>query len=79
MHIHSKLFWRTFVVGTSSDLGRPFRPWQKRWGLGWEESRFSRYDIHAEGALPPRGQRLNFILSCLWHYIYCLGDVVFID
>ena len=26
---------------------------QKGWGLGWEENRFSRYDIRAEGALPP--------------------------
>ena len=49
MHIHSKLLRRTFVVGASSDLGQPFCPRQKCWGLGWEESRLSRYDIRAEG------------------------------
>ena len=40
-------------MGASSDMGQPFRPRQKSWGLGWEESRLSRYDIRAEGALPP--------------------------
>ena len=42
-----------FVVGASSDLGQPFHPGQKSWGLGWEESSLSHNDIHAEGALPP--------------------------
>ena len=40
-------------MGANSDLGQPFRPRQKRWSLGSEESRLSRYDIRAEGALPP--------------------------
>ena len=40
-------------MGASSDLGQPFRPREKKWGLGWEESRLSRYDIRAERALPP--------------------------
>ena len=40
-------------MGASSDLGQPFRPRQKSWGLGWEESSLSRYDFHAEGALLP--------------------------
>ena len=40
-------------MGTSSDLGQPFCPRQKKWGLDWEESRLSRYDIRAEVALPP--------------------------
>ena len=40
-------------MGASSDLGQPFSPRKKRWGLGWEENRLSRYDIRAEGALPP--------------------------
>ena len=40
-------------MGASSDLGQLFRQRQKGWGLGWEESRFPRYDIRAEGALPP--------------------------
>ena len=42
-----------FDMGANSDLGQPFRSRQKRWGLGWEESRLSRYDIHAERALLP--------------------------
>ena len=42
-----------FVMGASSDLGQPFCPRPKSWGLGWEESRLSRYDICAEGELPP--------------------------
>ena len=42
-----------FVVGASSDLGQPFRPRQNSWGLGWEESRLSCYDIRTEEALPP--------------------------
>ena len=40
-----------FVVAASSDLGHPFRPRQKGWV--WEDNRLSRYDIRAEGALPP--------------------------
>ena len=47
VHIQSKLLQRTFVVDASSDMGQPFRPRQKGWG------RLSRYDIRAEGALPP--------------------------
>ena len=30
VHIQSKLLQHTFVVGTSSDLGQPFHPRQKR-------------------------------------------------
>ena len=40
-----------FVVGASSDQDQPFHQRQKM--LGWEENRLSRYDIRAEGALPP--------------------------
>ena len=40
-------------MGASSDLGQPFRPKQNGSSLGWEESRLSRYDILAEGALLP--------------------------
>ena len=40
-------------MGTSSDLGHPFRSRQRSWGLGWEENMLSCYDIRAEGALPP--------------------------
>ena len=35
-------------MGASSDLGQPFRPRQKKQGLGWEKNRLSRYDTHAE-------------------------------
>ena len=41
------------VVGASSDLGQSFLPRQKRLDLGWGKNRLSRYDIRAEGALPP--------------------------
>ena len=40
-------------MGASSDMGHPFRPRQKQLGLGWGKNRLSRYDIRAEGALPP--------------------------
>ena len=40
-------------MGAISDLDQPFRPRQNSLGLGWDENRFSRYDICAEGALPP--------------------------
>ena len=40
-----------FVVGGISDMGQPFRPRLKCWGLGWVENRLSYYNIHAEGAL----------------------------
>ena len=40
-------------MGISSDLGQPFHPRQKRWGLPWKNSRLSRYDIRIEEALPP--------------------------
>ena len=53
MHIHSKLLQRTFVVGACSNLGQPFRPKQKQLDLDWTKNRLSRYDIRAEGALPP--------------------------
>ena len=52
-YIQSKLLVHTFVVVASSDLGRPFRPRQKRWGLCWEKSKLSRYDRRAKEALPP--------------------------
>ena len=35
------------------DLGQPFRPRQKHGGLGREQNMLSRYNIRAEGALPP--------------------------
>ena len=53
MHLQSKLLQHTFIVGASSDLAQPFRPRQKLFVLGGEKSRLSRYDIRAEGALPP--------------------------
>ena len=38
-HLQSKLLYRMFTTGASSDLCQPFRPRQKSWGLGWEERR----------------------------------------
>ena len=40
-------------MGASSDLGQSFRPSKKKLCLGWGKNRLSRYDIPAEGALPP--------------------------
>ena len=57
-------------MGTSSDLGQPFRPRQKRWDLGWEESKLCLYDI----------TRIGFILFYLFHdalntfYLRLYGD-----
>ena len=53
MHIQSKLLKHTFVVSASSDLGQPFSPRQKKFGLVWGKNRLSRYDIRAEIAVPP--------------------------
>ena len=44
---------RTFVVGARSDLGQPFHPRQKSLVCVGGKNRLSRYDIQAEGALPP--------------------------
>ena len=42
-------------MGAKYDLGQPFRPRQKQkwWGLGWGQSRLSRYIIRTKGAIPP--------------------------
>ena len=54
VHIHGKLLQHTFIMGASSDPGQSFRPRHtKIKGLGWGKNRLSRYDIHAEGVLPP--------------------------
>ena len=42
------LLWMLVLIWVS-----PFIQDKKVWGLGWEESRLSCYDIRAEGALPP--------------------------
>ena len=58
-------------MGSSSDLGQPFRPRQK--GGVW----FSHYDIHTEGALPPSITviaRLNFGLLDLQCFL--LGELI---
>ena len=64
-------------MGASFDIGKPFRPRQKCWGLGWEESRFSRYDICTEEALLPSITviaRLNFGLLDLQCFL--LGELI---
>ena len=46
---HARLSWALVPTWVSPFVQDP----QKcSWGLGWEESRLSRYDIRAEGALP---------------------------
>ena len=44
VHIQSTA-QHTFVMGASSNLGQLFRPRQKKWGLGWKESRLYRFEI----------------------------------
>ena len=54
MHLQSKLYsarlsWALVLTWVSPIV----QDKNKRWGLGWEESRLSHNDIRAEGALPP--------------------------
>ena len=51
----------------------PFIQAKTNWGLGWDENRFSHYDIRSEEALPPsitviaRVKNLgNGFESCIW-------------
>ena len=66
-------------MGVHSNLGQPFRQKQKGLGLGWEESRLSRYDIHDEGTLPPSitviaRVHANNICICVYVHAYsCIG------
>ena len=51
----------------------PFVHDKKVWVLGWDENRFSHYDVHAEGALWPsiEGRKEMFYLTMhSTHFIY---------
>ena len=55
------------VAGASSDPDQLFSK-TKRWGLGWEESRFSHYNICTEVALLPSITVIAFSLPGLFKY-----------
>ena len=56
-------------MGALSHLGKPFFPWQKSWNLGWDENRFSYYNICAEGALLPS---ITVLVRHKWFLDICI-------
>ena len=79
------IHFRTLAVLELGLLGFFFRPRQKSWDLGWEESRLSRYGIRAEGAPPPNisnneeGQRnvlFNDALNTFYLRLYGVRHMV---